>query len=105
VSHGGGTFPWTHPRLRLVDRRDDALLDKLVARLWADTLVFDPLHMPLLVDRFGADHLVLGSDYPFIPAELHDPQTTVAAAVGTGLITSAEGTAMLGSNALSFLTR
>jgi hypothetical protein len=50
VSHSGGTFPWTHPRLRLVDRRDDALLDKLVARLWADTLVFDPLHMPLLVD-------------------------------------------------------
>jgi hypothetical protein len=47
------TFPWTYPRLRLVARRDDALPDKLVARLWAHTLVFDPrtFRIPYMAQR------------------------------------------------------
>ena len=74
LSHGGGTFPWVYPRLRLwaagqsVDPAATARhLDELVRRLFVDALVFDPQHVPLLLERFGGDHVVFGSDYPFIP--------------------------------------
>jgi aminocarboxymuconate-semialdehyde decarboxylase len=104
LSHGGGSFPWTHPRLRMFDPRDPALLDSWVSRLWVDALVFDPMHLPLLLQRFGADHLVLGSDEPFITRDVHDPANMVAAAVDLGVITAAESIDILGANALSFLS-
>jgi aminocarboxymuconate-semialdehyde decarboxylase len=77
LAHGCGTFPWALPRLvrgsTLGAKPDggasasEALqrVNLLVRRLWADTLVFDPAHLPLLMERFGADHLMLGSDVPF----------------------------------------
>lgn len=74
LSHGGGTFPSVYPRLRLwaAGATDDPAatvgrLDALAGRLTVDSLVFDPGQVPLLVERFGADHIVFGSDYPFIP--------------------------------------
>lgn len=74
VSHGGGAFAWLYPRLRMwattlgVDgeRADPDALDALVRRLHVDSLVFDPAHLPLLESRFGADHVMFGSDHPFI---------------------------------------
>jgi aminocarboxymuconate-semialdehyde decarboxylase len=105
LSHGGGGFPWTHPRLRLLDQRDNEKLDRLVGRLWADALVFDPQHLPLLVERFGADHLMLGSDYPFIPPEVHDPAAMLRTALEAGLITGTDHEAIATANAISFLER
>lgn len=74
LAHGCGTFPWAYPRLRLAGRiwhgADAAHLDELVSRLWVDSLVFDPAHAPLLVERFGPGHIMLGSDYPFLPFRL-----------------------------------
>ena len=105
LSHGGGSFPWTHPRLRIFDARDDALLDSLVSRLWADTLVFDPAHLPLLVQRFGSDHLVLGSDEPFISHAVHDPAAMLSDAVTLDKITSKVCGSILGPNAMAFLSR
>jgi aminocarboxymuconate-semialdehyde decarboxylase len=105
LSHGGGAFPWTHPRLRAFDRRDDGELDKLVSRLWADTLVFDSNYLPLLIGRYGGDHLMLGSDYPFIPLRMHDPQAMLRESVESELMSRAQASRVLGSNALSFLSR
>jgi aminocarboxymuconate-semialdehyde decarboxylase len=103
LSHGGGSFPWSHPRLRLMRPRERDRLDADVRRLWADCLVFDPLHLPLLVARYGADHVVLGSDYPFIPPAMHDPRRPLAEAADAGLLSAADAERILGPNALAFL--
>jgi len=105
LSHGGGSFPWTHPRLRVLHDTSDRDLDALVGRLWADVLVFDPLHLPLLVERFGAPHLVLGSDFPFIPESVHDPVADLRRARELHLIDDEVHDLIVGANALSFLTR
>jgi aminocarboxymuconate-semialdehyde decarboxylase len=103
LSHGGGSFPWTHPRLRLLRGRERDQLDEDVRRLWADCLVFDSLHLPLLVARYGAQHVVLGSDYPFIPPSMHDPRQPLAEAVEQGLLRGADADLIMGQNALTFL--
>jgi aminocarboxymuconate-semialdehyde decarboxylase len=41
-------------------------------RLHFDTVVFDPADVGHLVDRYGADHVLLGTDYPFDMGE-RDP--------------------------------
>jgi len=37
-----------------------------------DTVVFTPIQLEALVKTFGADHVVLGTDYPFDMADF-DP--------------------------------
>jgi aminocarboxymuconate-semialdehyde decarboxylase len=103
LSHGGGAFPWTHPRLRMRQPERAADLDALVARLWADCLVFDSLNFGVLAARYGTDHLVLGSDYPFIPPPVHDPRIPLAAAVDAGTISAEAARNISGPNALAFL--
>ncbi len=111
LAHGCGTFPLALPRLvrgsTLGSGRSasDATthINKLVSRLWADTLVFDPAHIPLLMDRFGAEHLMLGSDVPFYPADWGEPTTMLRDAVSAGLCTDAQCRGMLGTNALRFI--
>jgi aminocarboxymuconate-semialdehyde decarboxylase len=72
VVHGGGYLPfysartdhaWSvRPELRHhIDRPPSDYL----AKLYFDTNVFDPAMVRQLVDRFGADHVLLGTDYPF----------------------------------------
>ena len=103
LSHGGGAFPWTHPRLRMRTPDRAGELDALVARLWADCLVFDALNFGVLVARYGAEHLVLGSDYPFIPPAVHDPRVPLAEAVTAGTLSASQAAAIAGPNALAFL--
>lgn len=102
LAHGCGTFPWAYPRLRYMATLADApagpLLDRLVGRLWSDTLVFDPTLLPVLIDRFGADHLLFGTDHPFLPEGLDGPRQVLERA---GL--TAEATGCLGPNAMRFL--
>ncbi len=103
LSHGCGTFGWTHPRLRLMAARDSLAagqLDDLVRTLWVDTLVFDTALLPILVERFGADHIMFGTDHPFFPGALEEQQS---------MLRSTEATAggldsrCLGANAVQFL--
>lgn len=105
LSHGGGGFPWTHPRLKVLRAAERSRLDELVARLWADALVFDSAHLPLLIARYGAGHLVLGSDYPFIPPDVHDPRDPLREAVAAGLLGAPDAEAIAGPNGLAFLRR
>lgn len=106
LSHGGGAFPWTFPRLKWQATRqnqdDGPRIDRLVSRFYADALVFDARHISLLKARFGADHLVYGTDYPFLPRDV--PSGLIFdEAVGLGICSEAEVADMRGSNALRFI--
>ncbi|MCC7345812.1 MAG: amidohydrolase family protein [Variibacter sp.] len=41
-------------------------------KMYFDTVVFTPLQLKALVDTFGVDHVVMGTDYPYDMAE-YDP--------------------------------
>lgn len=74
-AHGCGTLCWAAPRISLAldtwgEPGRSAAFDDLLRHLWVDTLVLDPAHLPLLVHRFGADHVMIGTDAPFIPSQL-----------------------------------
>jgi aminocarboxymuconate-semialdehyde decarboxylase len=112
VSHGCGTFPWSYPRLlrgaslRPASEAIDVLsahTDSLVRRLWADTLVFDPAHVALLIERFGSDHLMVGSDFPFYPPSFGHPLEAIYGAAAAGTCTNEEVARMRGANAERFL--
>lgn len=76
VAHGGGYLPTYSGRLDHGFRaRPDCRQhiehppSDYLRRLYFDTLVFDRDHLDFLVRRYGADHLCLGSDYPFDMSE------------------------------------
>ena len=90
VMHGGGYLPFYsartdhafqhRPELRKhIDRLPSEYLD----RLYYDICVFDPAMVEHLVKRFGADHVLLGTDYPF-DMGLPDPLALVEASRLTG---------------------
>ena len=68
ASTGGGALPYMLGRLA----RNHAAFPGTVsdpvegfAKLYFDSLVFQPDVLRFLVDKVGADHVMLGSDYPF----------------------------------------
>lgn len=111
LAHGCGSFAWAYPRLArgatlgggAAASFDLSPTDALVRRLWVDSLVFDPQHLPLLAQRFGSDHIVLGSDFPFYPPSWGGPLDVIDGAIAAGLCTAAQGTAMKAANGLRFL--
>jgi len=72
LAHGGGALPYLHGRL---DRgfKQRLEINKVISRLpteylkqfYFDTITHDPLVLKSLVEFAGADHVLLGSDYPF----------------------------------------
>ena len=109
LANGCGSFPWAYPRLVRgaamgpTTPLDTGPTDELVRRLWVDSLVFDPALFPVLMDRFGADHIFLGSDFPFYPPTWGGPCDVIDGAVRLGLATRDEGEAMKSANGLRFL--
>ncbi|WP_329410263.1 amidohydrolase [Nocardia vinacea] len=107
LAHGCGSYAWTYPRLRAASQHwgqgDPARLDELTRALWVDSLVFDPVHLSVLAHRFGADRIMVGTDHPFVPGELTAGPNLVRSAVDGGLLTAAEATAILATNAARFL--
>jgi aminocarboxymuconate-semialdehyde decarboxylase len=108
LAHGCGSFPWAYPRLARGATLGNGSAevsdhDAEVRRLWVDALVFDPLHLPLLFERFGADHVLLGSDFPFYPPAWGGPLDVLDQATAAGLCTPAQATAIRASNAVAFL--
>jgi aminocarboxymuconate-semialdehyde decarboxylase len=95
LAHGGGTLPSALPRLakgqRMAGENDPGRMATARARrLWCDSLTYDLAGLRLAAERFGADHVVLGTDYPFDARE--DPAGTVlaeAAAAGIGELAAA----------------
>jgi aminocarboxymuconate-semialdehyde decarboxylase len=69
--HAGGYMPWQAGRLRhaatvraeLADSPPDAYA--YFGRVFADTITHDTAALRFLVDRVGADNVVMGTDLPF----------------------------------------
>ena len=107
-AHGGGTFPWLLPRLDQTWQVFDdvkAVTSKKpseTAKLFTyDTLTYDTMNLRLLLDRLGADRLVMGTDYPF-PLREEPPGVVVDTLESASAQERAD---MLGRNALRFLGR
>ncbi|HEX2545846.1 MAG TPA: amidohydrolase family protein, partial [Ramlibacter sp.] len=84
VAHGGGFIAhyWARmdhawrarPDCRTVIKRPPSTF---LEKFYFDTITFDPEMLKRLIDRFGADHVVLGTDYPYDMGE-EDPLGLVA---------------------------
>ena len=68
-------------------------------RIYVDTVVFTPHQLAALVSTFGADHVLLGTDYPYDMAE-YDPLGHIAA---VGDFDAATVAALAGGNAKKLL--
>lgn len=72
VVHGGGYLPFyvartdhawrVRPELR---HHLDVPPSELLPRIFVDTNVFDPAMVDQLVSKLGAEHVLMGTDYPF----------------------------------------
>jgi aminocarboxymuconate-semialdehyde decarboxylase len=79
VAHGGGFIAhyWARmdhawrarPDCRTIIKRPPS---SYLEKFYFDTITFDPEMLKRLIDRFGADHVVLGTDYPYDMGE-EDP--------------------------------
>ncbi|MDP1804030.1 MAG: amidohydrolase family protein, partial [Acidimicrobiales bacterium] len=71
--HGGGYLPFYASRMdhswavrpegrhRIPDRAPSSYL----SQVYVDCLVYDAAHLGFLVQQLGADHVVVGTDYPY----------------------------------------
>lgn len=105
-AHGGGSFPYWlgrldnawHQRPDLVgvsERPPAAYLN----RFSVDSVVFDERALRLLVDTMGADHVMMGSDYPYPLGE----RPAGAVVRGATFLSEPDRARILGGNAAAFL--
>lgn len=104
-AHGGGSFPYILPRLdkgwevwphlRLTTHPPS----HYTQNFYFDSLNYDPLNINYLMDRFGRDKILMGSDYPFLLREI--PPGNVVDQME--ILTEQEKRLILGENALRFL--
>ncbi len=104
-AHGGGAFPFTLARLDhgwKVRPEGPAAIPRppreYARRLYFDSLTLSPANLRFLVEQFGADHVVIGSDYPFDMGAV-DP----VGAVGEAGLPAAARTQIEGATAARFL--
>ncbi len=105
VVHGGGYLPFYFGRtdhayrVRPETRRNiPDLPSTYLRRLYYDTTVFRPSEVEYLVAEFGAEHVLLGTDYPFDMGPT-DPLGFLAEA----RLTDADRSLILGGNATRLL--
>lgn len=72
VVHGGGYLPAYAGRIDHAWRARDDVRGELprppgdyLKRFFFDTMVFEPDQLEFLIDKYGADHVLLGTDYPY----------------------------------------
>jgi aminocarboxymuconate-semialdehyde decarboxylase len=70
LAHGGGVAPsligrWRHGHGHRPEPRErfTGSVDEMFSRLYFDTVVYDAHVLRFLVDTFGADHVLLGTDH------------------------------------------
>ncbi|HEY1920602.1 MAG TPA: amidohydrolase family protein [Streptosporangiaceae bacterium] len=106
LAHGGGTLPSALPRLaqgqQLAGESEPGRMATARARrLWCDSLTYDVAGLRLAAQRFGPDHVVLGTDYPFDARE--QPAGAVLAEAAAAQAGELAGAAR--ENALALLGR
>ena len=84
---------------RLLRSRSTGCRPTYLKRLYFDTIVFTHHQLEYLVDQYGADHVLMGTDYPADMGEV-DPIGFVEGAAG---LDDAERRAILGRNAARLL--
>ena len=104
-AHGGGSFPYILPRLdqgwevwphlRVTEHPPS----HYTKNFYFDSLNYDPINMKLMIERFGHDKIVMGTDYPFPLREI-PPGQVIELTIG---LMPEQRAAMLGGNALEFL--
>ena len=104
-AHGGGSLPYiihrldqgwkVWPHLRLIQQPPSYYAKKF----YYDSLVNNPVNIKYLVENFGHEQVIMGSDYPFLLREI-PPGKVIDDALG---VTQEQKQAMLGGNALRFL--
>ena len=104
-SHGGGSLPYvlaridqaweSWPHIRTTEEKPSHYAQKL----YFDTLVYDPKNLQFMIDKFGTDKLMAGSDYPFVLREI--PSGKVVDILET--VSDEDKKLMLGENAIKFL--
>ncbi len=106
VVHGGGYLPFYWARMdHAFQKRTDgrvALSHKPsedMHKIYVDTVVFDPSLLRTLVTIMGADHVLLGTDYPYDMGH-YDPHGLIGAVEG---LTDEERARILGSTAAELL--
>ena len=104
--HGGGYLGAYHGRIdHAWGARSDShgMLPQppttYLKRIYVDTVVFTPHQLAALVDMFGPDHVLLGTDYPYDMAE-YDPIGHITAVDDFDTMTVA---ALAGGNAKKLL--
>ena len=106
VVHGGGYLPFYAARMDHAWQVRPEAREHLphapssyLERLHFDTVVFDPADVTHLVRRYGADHVLLGTDYPYDMGET-DPVGLVGRAPE---LSADERALVLGGNAARLL--
>lgn len=106
AAHGGGYVSHYPARMDHVwSARADARTvlkrkpRQSLARLYFDTIVFDREQLRHLVNLWGADHIVAGTDYPY-DMGWYDPRGFVG---GCGFLTGADKAKIMGLNAAKLL--
>lgn len=88
LAHGGGALPYLAGRFDCMHERSDRAATGIVAasppstylgRMYYDTLLHDPQALRYLASRVGVDHLVIGTDDGFPPAD-RDPLASLGRA-------------------------
>lgn len=79
VVHGGGYLPAYAGRIDHAWRAREDVREGVpnspgsyLRRFFFDTMVFEPDQLEFLIDKYGADHVLLGTDYPYDMGE-EDP--------------------------------
>ncbi|MDE0115025.1 MAG: amidohydrolase family protein [bacterium] len=106
VVHGGGYLPAYAGRIDHAWRaRADVsegvpdLPSSYLKRFFFDTMVFEPAQVKFLVDKYGADHVLLGTDYPYDMGD-DDPLELIGSVPG---LDQAEVDLIAGGNAARLL--
>jgi len=106
VVHGGGYLPFYPGRFDHAYRARDDCREYIsrppstyLRQLYFDTVVYDTEDLAVLIERYGAEHVLLGSDYPYDMGE-GDPVGFVKSVDGLG---NKELALVLGGNAARLL--
>ena len=102
VAHGGGYLPPYAGRMDHAYHAREDVREGLpkppgdyLRQLYFDTMVFEPDQLSFLVEKYGAEHVVLGTDYPYDMGE-SDPVGLVARTPG---LSDQQRAAICGGNA------
>lgn len=106
VGHAGGAVPFLMERMDSGYRdfaetktKIDQLPSYYLKRLYYDTVTFSPHNLNMLRDMVGADHMLMGSDYPHLLGSIEKAVSSIDALP----IPQAEKQRILGGNALAIL--